>query len=260
MKAIHGGKAKNDKSDAHKIAAQLRGGMIPQAYVYPEGMRSTRDLMRRRMQLMHERSHLLTHIQNTNHQYNLPEIGKKIAYKSNREGVTERFSDPRVRSNIAFDLKRIDFYDGLLNEIELEIVRSAKQHDANTFRLLDSIPGVGKILALVILYEIHDIHRFPSVQNFASYCGLVKPKKESAGKCYGFSGAKIANAHLKWAFSEAGVGFLRNNPQGQAYLARLENKHGKGKALTILAHKLARAAFYMLRRNEAFDIKRFLNR
>jgi transposase len=260
MKAIHGGKAKNDKIDAHKIAVLLRGGMIPQAYVYPEGMRSTRDLLRRRMHLMRQRAELLAHVQNTNHQYNLPDIGKKIAYRGNRDGVAERFADPSVRSNIAFDLKRIGFYDGLLNEIELEILRHAKQHDANTFHLLDSIPGVGKILSLVLLYEIHDIRRFPSVQDFASYCRLVKSKKESAGKLYGTSGNKIGNAHLKWAFSEAAVGFLRLNPPGQSYLSRLEKKHGPGKALSVLAHKLARAVYCMLHKKEAFDMQRFLNR
>ena len=79
MKAIHGGKAKNDKIDAHKIAVLLRGGMIPTAYVYPAEMRATRDLLRRRMHLMHHRSELLAHMQNTNSQYNLPDIGKKIA-------------------------------------------------------------------------------------------------------------------------------------------------------------------------------------
>ena len=87
MKAIHGGKAKNDKIDAHKIAVLLRGGMIPMAYVYPAEMRSTRDLLRRRMHLMHKRSELLVHIQNTNSQYCLPEFGKKIAYKKNRQRV-----------------------------------------------------------------------------------------------------------------------------------------------------------------------------
>src|SRR5678815_5623664 len=110
MKAIHCGKAKNDKIDAQKIAALLRGGMIPEAYVYPEQMRSTRDLLRRRMQMMHQRAQLLAHVQNTNHQYNLPDIGEKISYRGNREGVAERFADPSVRSNIAFDLKRIGFY------------------------------------------------------------------------------------------------------------------------------------------------------
>jgi transposase len=260
MKAIHGGKAKNDKIDAQKIAALLRGGMIPEAYVYPETMRSTRDLLRRRMHMMHQRAQLLAHVQNTNHQYNLPDIGKKISYRGNREGVAERFADASARSSVAFDLKRIGFYDGLLNEIELEIVRHAKQHDPNSLYLLDTVPGVGKILSLVLLYEIHDIGRFPSVQDFASYCRLVKPRKESAGKVYGSSGGKIGNAHLKWAFSEAAVGFLRHNPEGQTYLARLEKKHGKGKAISILAHKLARAVYYILRRKEAFDMKRFLNR
>jgi transposase len=260
MKAIHGGKAKNDKIDAQKIAALLRGGMIPEAYVYPEQMRSTRDLLRRRMHMMHQRAELLAHVQNTNHQYNLPDIGKKISYRSNREGVAERFADPSARSSVAFDLKRIGFYDGLLNEIELEIVRNAKQHDPNAVYLLDTVPGVGKILSLVILYEVHDIGRFPSVQDFASYCRLVKSRKESAGKVYGTSGSKIGNAHLKWAFSQAAVAFLRLNPQGQAYLARFEKKHGKGKALSILAHKLARTVYFMLRRKEAFDMKRFLNR
>jgi transposase len=260
MKAIHGGKAKNDKIDALKIATLLRGGMMPQAYAYPAEMRSTRDLLRRRMHLMRQRAELLGHVQLTNQQYNMPEIGRKIAYRSNRDGVAERFSDPAVASNVAFDLKRITFYDDLLNQIELEILRHAKQHDANTFHLLDTIPGVGKILALVMLYEIHDIDRFATVQDFASYCRLVKPKKESAGKVYGNSGGKIGNAHLKWAFSEAAVGFLRHNPQGQAYLARLEKKHGKAKALTALAHKLARAVYHMLRRKEAFDMKRLVNR
>ncbi len=101
------------------------------------------------------------------------------------------------------------------------------------------MPGIGKILALVILYEIHDIDRFPRVQDFVSYCRLVKCAKESAGKHYGYSGKKIGNAHLKWAFSEAAVLFLRKNPAGQHYVATPRaSKHGKAKALTILAHKL----------------------
>src|SRR4030095_6433717 len=85
MKAIHGGKAKNNKIDAQKIAGLLRGGMLPQAYVYPAAMRATRDLRRRRTHVMRKRAELLTHIQQTNSQYTLPEMGKKIAYKANRD-------------------------------------------------------------------------------------------------------------------------------------------------------------------------------
>jgi transposase len=259
MKAIHGGKAKNDKIDSQKIAALLRGGMLPQAYVYPAEMRATRDLLRRRIHLMRKRAELLAHVQNTNSQYNLPEIGKKIAYKANRAGVAERFADPAVQKSMEVDLALIDYYDRLLTDLELHIVKSAKQHDVHTFYRLRSIPGVGKILALVLLYEIHDIRRFPRVQDFVSYCRLVKCAKESAGKRYGTSGKKIGNAYLKWAFSEAAALFLRNNPAAQKYLARLEKKHGKGKALTILAHKLARAVYYMLTRAMVFDMNIFLH-
>jgi len=259
MKAIHGGKAKNDKIDAQKIAVLLRGGMLPQAYVYPAEMRATRDLLRRRMHLMRKRAELLAHVQNTNSQYNLPEIGKKIAYKANRDGIAERFPDPAVQKSIEVDLALIGYYDPLLTDLELHIVKTAKQHDAQTLYLLQSVPGIGKILSLVLLYEIHDIQRFPRVQDFVSYCRLVKCAKESAGKRYGTSGAKIGNAYLKWAFSEAAVLFLRNHPAGQKYLARLEKKHGTGKALTILAQKLARAVYYMLRRDTVFDMDRFLH-
>jgi transposase len=252
MKAIHGGKAKN-----HKIAVLLRGGMLPQAYVYPAEMRATRDLLRRRMHLMRKRAELLAHIQNTNSQYNLPEIGKKLAYKANRDGVADHFPEPAVQKSMEVDLALIDRYDRLLTDLELYIVKTAKKDDAQTFYRLRSVPGIGKIFALVLLYEIHDIHRFPRVQEFVSYCRLVKCAKESAGKRYGTSGKKIGNAYLKWAFSEAAVLFLRNNPAGQKYLARLEKKHGQGKALTVLAHKLARAVYYMLIRDTAFDLDKF---
>jgi transposase len=258
MKAIHGGKAKNDKIDAQKIAVLLRGGMLPQAYVYPADMRATRDLLRRRIPLMRQRAELLAHIQNTNSQYNLPEIGKKIAYKAHRAGVAERFPEPAVQKSVEVDLALIDHYDQLLRNVELSILHTAKQHNANTLYLLRTVPGIGEILSLVLLYEIHDIQRFPRVQDFVSYCRLVKCARESAGKRYGTSGAKIGNAYLKWAFSEAAVLFLRNNPAGQKYLVRLEKKHGKGKALAVLAHKLARAVYHMLKRETAFDMPMFL--
>ena len=107
MKAIHGGKAKNDKIDSQKIAALLRGGRLPQAYVYPAQLRATRALRRRRTHLMRKRSELLAHVHNTNSQYNLPEIGTKIASKANRAGGAERLSDPAVPKTIEVDLALI---------------------------------------------------------------------------------------------------------------------------------------------------------
>ena len=114
-------------------------------------------------------------------------------------------------------------------------------------------------MSLVLLYEIYDITGFPRVQDFVSYGRLVKCAKQSAGKRYGTLGAKIGKTSLKWAFSEAAVLFLRNHPAAQKYLARLEPKHGTGKALTILAHKSARAVYDMLKRDTVCDMQQFLN-
>jgi transposase len=155
------------------------------------------------------------------------------------------------------DLALITYYDELLRDVELTIVNTARHHDANTLYLLQTVPGIGKILSLVLRYAIHAIHRFPRVQDFVSYCRLVKCAKASGGKRLGTSGAKIGKAHLKWAFSEAAVLFLRNHPAAQKYLARLEKKHDKGKALTILAQKLARAVYHMLKRKTAFERETF---
>jgi transposase len=124
--------------------------------------------------------------------------------------------------------------------------------------LLRTVPGIGKVLSLVIPYEIHDINRFPRAQDFASYARLVKCPRESAGKRHGTGGNKIGNMHLKWAFSEAAVLFLRNNPEAMKFKKRLEKKHGKSKALSILAHKLGRAVYHVLREQKAFDMKKFL--
>ena len=106
---------------------------------------------------------------------------------------------------------------------------------------------MGKILSLTLLYEIGDIDRFQSVQRFSSYARLIKCGKESDGKKTGTSGHKIGNVHLKWAFSEAAVCFLEHNPPGQAFLQRLRKKHAKGKALSVLAAKLGRATYFILK-------------
>jgi transposase len=258
MRAIHGGKAKNDRVDSHKTAALLRGGLMPQAYVYPSEMRATRDLMRRRLHFVRHRGQLLAHIQNTHHQYNRPTPGKRISYRSNRDGIGEGFGDVSIRESLAADLELINHYELVIQELEAAVVRRAKIHDPQSFQLLRSIPGTGKVLALTILYEIHDIRRFGKVGQFASYSRLVKCQKSSAGKVQGSGGAKIGNAYLKWAFSEAAVLFLAKCPEGKTLFARIERKHGKGKAMSILAHKLGRAVYFMLARRQAFDLERFL--
>lgn len=259
MKAIHGSKTKNDKIDSHKIALLIRAGMLPMAYVYPAHMRATRDLLRRRMHFMRKRAELLAHIQNTKNQYNLPDFEKSIARKRNRKNVHTHFPDDSVQRSILVNLELIREYERVLNDVELYITNHAKQHQPQDLFLLQTIPGVGKILALVILYEIHDINRFEKVQNFCSYARLIKPQKESAGKTTAKGNRKMGNAYLKWAFGEATLLLIRERPQVKEMHKKLKNKHGKARALAIISHKLGRAVYYMLKNKEAFDMKKFIN-
>jgi len=112
-------------------------------------------------------------------------------------------------------------------------------------RYLSLSNPISVILALTIPYEIGDIQCFESVQLFASYSRLIKCKAESA-------------AHLKWAFSEAAVLYLRNNDGAKHYLKKLEKRMPKSKALSALAHKLGRTIYYMLKNQAVFDEKKFM--
>jgi transposase len=234
----------------------MRGGTFPLSYVYPREMRATRDLVRRRMFLVRRRSELLGHVQLVNQQYNHDPFEKMLQYASNRD-VLDRFEQQSVRLSVEADLATVGHYDQLLKQLEMDLVRQATLHDPQACRLLRTVPGIGKILSLVLLYEIHTIDRFPSVGDFLSYARLVTPKQTSDGKVTGHSGAKIGNVHLKWAFSEAVLWMLRNSEEAKAFLKRKEKKYGKARAMTLLARKIARAVYQMLKRKEPFDAVKF---
>jgi hypothetical protein len=220
MKAIHGGKAHHDPSAAQNIAVRLRGGMLPQADVSPAAMRATRALLRRRMHLARKRGELLAPVQNPNSQDNLPALGHTIAYKTNRAGGAERFADPAVQQSIDGELALLGADDELLRDVELTLVNTAQHHAATTLYLLPTVPGIGTILRLVLLYAIHQIDRFPRGQDVASDGRLVKWAKAAAGKRSGTAGTTIGHAHLTWAFSEAAAFFLRDHPEGPKCLVR----------------------------------------
>lgn len=257
MKAIHGGKAKSDKIDSEKIARLMRGGTFPLAYTYPPELRPIRDLLRRRRLLVRYRADALAHIKITHHQYNAEIFEKNINKKGNRLHVLELFSEPATRKNIEIDLTVADVLHEHITTIENYVIKHAKAYDTRLYHRLQTVPGIGPILALTILYEIGDIERFPTVQSFCSYARLVKCQKESAGKLYGYSGQKMGNAHLKWAFGEAVAFLMRESQQAKDYVAKMAEKHGKGKAMSILAHKLGRAIYFIIKRKDAFDIKYF---
>jgi len=259
VKAIHGAKTKNDKIDSEKLSRLLRAQLIPIAYSYPQEMRAARDLMRRRTHFVCSRAALIGHVKIVNMQYNLPSLKIDMRYPSKHEKVLKQFKfDENIHSSVKADLDLVCSYKTVISNLENKILEKAKAHKKTDLDILLSIKGVGKIISLTILYEINNINRFSSVQNFASYSRLVKCPHTSNGKKYGYGNAKMGNPYLKWIFSEMVISVPRYNPAIQKKLERLEKKYGKSKGKTILAHKLGRAVYYMLKNKEDFKEEKFL--
>jgi transposase len=259
MKAIHGGKAKSDRLDAATLAGLLKGGFFPLASVYPKAKRDTRDLLRRRSFFVRQRAQLIAHVQNTNSQYNLPPFDKKLTYKGNRSAaLADRFEHPSTKLSIAADLALIENYDAQIAALELHLVKSAKVDDPVTFQFLRTVPGIGPILGLVMLYEIDAVGRFPAVGHFLSYARLVVGRHESNGKVKGVGPRKQGNAHLKWAFSEAASLMLRSFAPARSWMQRQAKKRGKKTAHAILEARIGRAVYHLWKKQVAFDPKKFL--
>ena len=260
MKHIHQAKSKTDRIDGAKLAAMPRGGLFPMGYVYPRARRQTRDLLRRRSFFVRQRAQLLTHVVNTNTQFNLPPLSKKLTYAANRTpDLVERFADPSTRLAITADLGLIDGYDQQIAELERHLVKHARVDDPVTFGLLRTVPGIGPILGLTLLYEIDDIARFPEPGHFLSYARLVRCPHASAGKAKGAGPKKVGNARLKWASSEAACLMLRSCRPAKSWMQRREKKKGKKKALAILEAKIGRCVYHLWHKQVPFDAKRFLN-
>ena len=162
-----------------------------------------------------------------------------------------------VAASIQVDSNLLDSLHQRILFVERQITEQAGSHDPVAVQLLRTIPGIGKTLAFTILYEIGDIDWFPSVGTFISYARLVKCAHESAGKRVSGKNNKIGNAHLKWAFSEAACLFLRESDQAKTWHQRLVSKYGKAKALSVIAQRLGRTAYMILKRRTPFDREKF---
>ncbi len=154
----------------------------------------------------------------------------------------------------------IRHFDHQIFEVEKQLQRQTQQVAPREYALLQTVPGIGEHLGLTILYEIGDIERFPTVKDFLSYCRLVKGTVASAGKIKGLRGAKLGNPYLRWAFGEAAVIAKRDpfriRPLAQRLEAQMQGN--KFKANTVLAIKLARAVYFMLKNKTVFDPDRLV--
>jgi transposase len=259
VKAIHGGKNKNDRIDSEKLTHLLRSNLIPPAYVYPADKRPLRALLRQRLFFVWQRSDLLARIQSHQLAHNRPPLRQT---RSNRDPWEKQLlaheENPLRQLALQNELAMIRHYDAQISALEEQLHRLTKESAPREYALLQTVPGIGEHLGLTILYEIGDIERFPTVKDFVSYCRLVKGTVASAGKIKGLRGAKLGNPYLRWAFGEAAVIAKRDHhffaPLAQQLTARLNGN--KFKANTIVALKLARAVYFMLKNHTVFDPER----
>jgi transposase len=262
VKAIHGGKNKNDRIDSEKLTHLLRSNLIPPAYVYPAQKRPMRALLRQRIWYVWHRSELLARIHSHQLAHNRTPARQT---RRNRDPWEEQLlaaeDHPLRQLALQNDLAMIRHYDAQIHALECKLVNLAKAHCGRDFALLQSVPGIGENLGLTILHEIGDIERFPTVKDFLSYCRLVKGTVASAGKIKGLRGAKLGNPYLRWAFGEAAVIAKRDHaligPLSQRLEARM--KGNKFKANTVVAIKLARAVYFMLKNKTVFDAERLIS-
>ena len=261
LKAIHGGKNKNDRIDSEKLAHLLRTNLIPPAYVYPAAKRPLRALLRQRLFFVWQRSDLLARIQSHQLAHNRPLIRQA---RSNRDPWEARLlvhEDHPVRQlALKNELALIRHFDAQISANEEQLHRLTKESAPREYALLQTVPGIGEHLGMTVLYEIGDITRFPTVKDFLSYCRLVKGTVASAGKIKGLRGAKLGNPYLRWAFGEAAVIAKRDHyvigPLAQRLEAQMNGN--KFKANTVLAIKLARAVYFMLKNKTVFDPERLV--
>jgi transposase len=258
MKAVHGNKTKCDRKDAEAIARLLKGGNFPPAYAYPKERRGLRDLLRARLRLVRQRAELYGHVHTARRQANLPPVSSDVKYKSKRAGCTADLTDPFVRRRVETHLTLLEPLDTAIRRLEKEIEDAADRLVPAELAVLQSAPGVGKVLSLTILLEIDTIARFDTRQQFCSYARLCGAVQTSDNKRAGAGNKKAGNAWLKWAFSEAAVLSAQKDERIGGLLQRLASKLGKAKAYSALAHKLGRAFYHMLLTKQVFDVNRFV--
>ncbi len=254
LKQYDGLKYGDDRSDAAFLARTLRLGLLPEGYIYPKQARPLRDLLRKRAHLVRQKTANLLSVQNlVARNTGRTPSGNRVKKLSAAE-VVDLVGEGEVALAIGASLAVM----GTLAEqiAAIEEVVLARARPAPAFKCLLSVPGIGRILGLTILLETGEVGRFAGVGNFASYCRCVEAKRVSNGKRKGGGNRKCGNAYLAWAFVEAANFAIRYDPRAGRYHGRKKARTNGVIAIKAVAHKLARACYYVMRDEVPFDSKR----
>ena len=252
IQQYEGLKYTNDHSDARWLAHMLRLGVLPQGYIYPKQERPIRDLLRKRSQMVRQRTTNLLSIENLLTRNTGTSMSANRVKVLDDSQVDELLANSdlalAVKANLAM-MQRADEQTEILEQRVRELVQLKRE-----FSLLKTVPGIGQILALTITLETGDIGRFCSVGNYASYCRCVGSQKLSNGKRKGSANTKNGNKYLAWAFVEAANFAIRYEARIKSFYQRKKTKSHGVLALKAVAHKLCRACYYIMKDQVAFDV------
>ena len=251
VKQYDGLKRGEDFSDAKHLAQLLRLGILPEGYICPPELRALRDLMRKRAQLVRQRTSQILSIHNLLAR-NLAKSLKGDDIKRLEDGAIDGLAlleDQKraVKANVAV-MRCLEVQIRLLERAIL-----AKGRLREEFHGLQTVSGIGEVLALTIVLETGDIHRFASAGKFASYARMVDSRRESNGKSKGVGNRKCGNKHLSWAFIEAAHCAVRYDPSVRRFYQRKCAKGLSVVAIKAVAHKLARACYHIMREGVPYD-------
>ena len=250
----NGLKYSDDDSDACWLAKLLRLGLLPEGYIYPRAERAVRDLMRKRSQLVHQHTSNLQSVQNLLARNCGYSLGANQIRQLTYEAVDRLLLDTELALAVKSNLAVMRTLDELIDQIEKTALRKIKLR--KEFKPLLSVSGIGNILGLTIMLETGDIGRFARVSNYASYCRCVGSEYLSNEKRKGRGNTKNGNKYLAWAYLEAANFAVRYNPQIKRYYQRKRARTNGIIAIKTVAHKLARACYYILRDQVSFDVNK----
>jgi transposase len=254
MQQYSGLKSADDRSDARWLAHMLRVGLLPEGYIYPREQRALRDLLRKRGRMVQQRTANLLSLKNIVHR----NTGRRLSGKALRSVELSELDTqhPDANRTLALESTRrvIECFDDEVKRLEQEILRQLKPDPL--LRLLKTVAGVGNVLAPTILLEVGEIGRFPSAGNYVSYCRGVGSQHLSNGKIKGQGNRKNGNPYLAWAYVEAAHFAIRHHKPVRRFYERKQARTHRVVAVKAVAHKLARASYYVMRDQVPFQIDR----
>ncbi|MDB6030212.1 MAG: Transposase family protein [Verrucomicrobiales bacterium] len=254
MEQWDGLKHTDDKSDAFFLADQLRLKLLPTGYIYNPKLRPVRDLLRRRMNLVHQRTALMLSFKSLFTRTTGQELPLRELKGMEVSEAQKLYTHPANQLIASIQLQHIEALDQSIKEIEKVVQESASL--LPFYARLQSLPGVGKILVLFISMEVGDVKRFPSPGDFASYCRTVDAKRKSNGKKKEDNNQKCGNKYLAWAFVEAANFAKRFDDSCRRWFDRKAARTTNMIATKALACKLAKAAWYVMSQDVAYDPKK----